>query len=64
MIKNYIKKYYGFFVVLGFVLITSSVTWANSDNKRTVTSQEIRKSVSHRKDSTLTRRAVVFRPIL
>jgi flagellar basal body P-ring formation protein FlgA len=41
MIKNYIKKYFGYFVVLGLVSTTSSVTWANSDNTKTLTSQEI-----------------------
>ncbi len=38
MIKN---KFFGLFLVLGFVLITSSIGWAKPDKTRIVTSQEI-----------------------
>jgi flagellar basal body P-ring formation protein FlgA len=41
MIKNYKNKLFGFFLVLGFILITSSITWAKPDKTKTVTSQEI-----------------------
>jgi len=41
MIKNYKNKYFGLFLVLGFILITSTITWAKPDNTKTVTSQEI-----------------------
>ena len=41
MIKNYKNKSFGLFLVLGFILITSTITWAKPDNTKTVTSQEI-----------------------
>ena len=41
MIKNYKNKSFGLFLVLGFILITSTITWAKPDNAKTVTSQEI-----------------------
>ena len=41
MIKNYKNKSFGLFLVLGFILITSSITWAKPENTKTVTSQEI-----------------------
>ena len=41
MIKNYKNKSFGLFLVLGFILITSTITWAKPGNTKTVTSQEI-----------------------
>ena len=42
MIKKYKKKGFAILLALGFLLMTGSITWANSENTRTVTSQEIR----------------------
>ena len=41
MNKNYTNKSFGLLLVLGFILITSSITWAKPNNSKTVTSQEI-----------------------
>ena len=47
MIKKYKTKGFAILLVLGFLLMTGSITWANSENTRIVTSQKIRESAEN-----------------
>ena len=47
MIKKYKKKGFAVLLVMGILLIASSIAWAKTENTRTVTSQEIRESAEN-----------------
>ena len=47
MIKKYKTKGFAILLVLGFLLMTGSITWANSENTRIVTSQKIIESAEN-----------------
>ena len=51
MIKKYKTKGFAILLVLGFLLMTGSITWANSENTRIVTSQKIIESAETNKNS-------------
>ena len=47
MIKKYKKKGFAALLVMGILLVASSIAWAKTENTRTVTSQEIRESAEN-----------------
>ena len=47
MIKKYKNKWFAVLLVMGILLIASSIAWAKTENTRTVTSQEIRESAEN-----------------
>ena len=47
MIKKYNKKGFAVLLIMGILLIASSIAWAKTENTRTVTSQEIRESAEN-----------------
>ena len=47
MIKKYKKKGFVVLLVMGILLVASSIAWAKTENTRTVTSQEIRESAEN-----------------
>ena len=47
MIKKYKNKWFAVLLVMGILLVASSIAWAKTENTRTVTSQEIRESAEN-----------------
>ena len=47
MIEKYKNKWFAVLLVMGILLIASSIAWAKTENTRTVTSQEIRESAEN-----------------
>ena len=47
MIKKYKNKWNAILLAIGFLLMTGSSAWAKSEDKRTITSQEIRESAEN-----------------
>jgi len=47
MIKKYKNQCYTILMAIGFLLMTGSSIWANSEDTRTITSQEIRQSAEN-----------------
>ena len=47
MIEKYKNKWFAVLLVMGILLVASSIAWAKTENTRTVTSQEIRESAEN-----------------
>lgn len=47
MNKKNRKKWFVFLIGIGFLVITASTSWANTENTKTITSQEVRESAEN-----------------